>query len=265
MRRLAPPDLYYPERMQRVHVSRRRPEPWAGIKASIQRRLLIPLALVEWCLSWVAFVLSNWAFLEVLEYAGTFSILVVVVLYFVERPDRIKQKHYQAWQVINTAQGKGGSGGRIEALEELNMDRVPLVGVDAQGAFLVGLQLDRAPLARANFASADLRDCHLRSADLNFSTLAGANFRGCDLENVNLENADLSDADLTGADLAGAILTGANLERADLHECNLQGIQWKEIAAIKNANIARVKNAPDGFLAWAASHGATVSDPPKTP
>jgi hypothetical protein len=27
-----------------------------------------------------------------------------------EAGDRKKQKHYQAWQVINTAQGKGGSG-----------------------------------------------------------------------------------------------------------------------------------------------------------
>jgi len=173
--------------MQRVQASRSRPEPWAETKAGIGQRWLIPLARIEWWLSWIAYLLSNWAFLEVLEYAGTFSILVVVALFFVERPDRIKQKHYQAWQVINTAQGKGGSGGRIEALEELNADRVPLVGVDAQGAFLVGLHLEGAPLGRANFASADLRDCHFRSADLNFATLAGANFRGCDLENANLE------------------------------------------------------------------------------
>src|SRR5579871_5260325 len=99
--------------MQRVHMSRHRPEPWLQMKAGVRPRWLTPLALIEWWLSWIAYILSNWAFLEVLEYAGTLSILVVVVLYFVERPDRIKQKHYQAWQVINTAQGKGGSGGRI--------------------------------------------------------------------------------------------------------------------------------------------------------
>jgi len=251
--------------MQRVHVSRRRPEPWAELKASFRRRWLVPLAAIEWGLSWVAYLLSNWAFLEVLEYAGTFSILVVVVLYFAERGDRIKQKHYQAWQVINTAQGKGGSGGRIEALEELNMDRVPLVGVDAQGAFLMGLRLDRAPLARANFSSADLRDCHFRSADLDFAALAGANFRGCDLENVSLENSDLSDADLTGADLAGAHLAGANLSNADLDESNLQGVQWKDIAGIRKANIFHVKNAPDGFLAWAARNGAVALESPPIP
>jgi Pentapeptide repeats (8 copies) len=229
------------------------------MKSKVGQRWVIPLALIEWWLSWVAYLLSNWAFLEVLEYAGTFSILVVVVLYFMERPDRIKQKHYQAWQVINTAQGKGGSGGRIEALEELNHDHVPLVGVDAQGAFLMGLRLDHAPLARANFSSADLRNCQLRSVDLDFAALAGANFRGCDLENTNFENSDLSDTDLTGADLSGARLAGANLNNADLRECNLQDVRWNDVATIQRANLFHVRNAPAGFLAWAAGHGAVTT------
>jgi hypothetical protein len=34
---------------------------------------------------------------------------------------------------------------------------------------------------------------------------------------------------------------------------NFRGIQWKHIAGIGNARIFHVKNAPDGFLAWAAS------------
>lgn len=101
---------------------------------------------------------------------------------------------------------------------------MPLVGVDAQGAFLMRLRLDHAPLARTNFASADLRGCYFRSADLDFATLAGANFRGCDLENVNLENSDLFDADLTGVKLAHARLDGTNLSNADLHESNLEGV-----------------------------------------
>jgi len=249
--------------MQRVHVSRRRPEPWGELKATIHRRWLTPLFIIEWWLSWAAYLLSNWAFLEVLEYAGTFSILVVVVLFFVERPDRIKQKHYQAWQVINTAQGKGGSGGRIEALEELNHDRVPLVGVDVQDAFLMGLRLDGAPLARANFASADLRDCHLHSADLGYATLTGANFRGCDLEKANLENSDLTGADLVGADLAGARLSGANLKDADLREGDLRGATWNNIRGIQGANILHVKNAPEGFVAWASTHGAVAQESPE--
>jgi hypothetical protein len=83
----------------------------------------------------LAYLLSNWKFLEVLEYIGSLSVLVAVLFYFSGSGDRTKQKHYQAWQVINTAQGKGGSGGRVAALQELNADGVPLVGVDLSGAF----------------------------------------------------------------------------------------------------------------------------------
>jgi len=60
----------------------------------------------------------------------------------------VKQKHYQAWQVVNTAQGKGGSGGRIEALQELDQDGVPLVGVYVAGASLQGVRLPKAGLNR---------------------------------------------------------------------------------------------------------------------
>ena len=70
---------------------------------------------IEWLFEWLAFLLSNWRFLEVLEYLGTFSVLVAVILFFHESGSRLRQMHYQAWQVINTAQGKGGSGGRVEA------------------------------------------------------------------------------------------------------------------------------------------------------
>ena len=53
---------------------------------------------------------------------GDFLGIGAVIFYFTESGDRRKQKHYHAWQVINTAQGKNGSGGRIEALQELNED-----------------------------------------------------------------------------------------------------------------------------------------------
>ena len=78
----------------------------------------------------------------VLEHSETF--LIAVIFYFADSGNRRKQKHYQAWPVINTAQGKGGSGGRIEALQELNADHVSLIGIEASGAFLQGLSIRRA-------------------------------------------------------------------------------------------------------------------------
>ena len=138
-----------------VHGARERPATWNSLTNRMKRRWLIPFIAFEWIWDWTAYLLSCWSFLEVLDYLGRFSILVAVVFYFSESGNRIKQRHYQAWQVINTAQGKGGSGGRIEALQELNADKVPLVGVDVSSAFLQGLKLERANLLRADFSAAD--------------------------------------------------------------------------------------------------------------
>src|SRR5215469_4796903 len=193
----------------------RRPQQWAVLKGGLKHRWLVPFRAFEWLWEWIAYGLSRWSFLEVLEYLGSFSVLIGVIFYFSESGDRIKQRHYQAWQVINTAQGKGGSGGRIEALQELNEDKVPLVGVDASSAFLQGIRLERASLLRADLSTADLRGSVLRSADLTFADLHSANFRGSNLENADLTDANLSDTDLAGSDLAGANLDNANLSSAD--------------------------------------------------
>jgi hypothetical protein len=140
-----------------IFKTRTRPERWTHHRARVKYKWLAPLYGFEWGWRWLAYWLSGWAFLEVLEYFGTLSLLVAVVSYFAESKDRIKQKHYQAWQVINSAQGKGGSGGRIDALEELHADGVPLVGVDVSDAFLQQVDLSGAKLLRANFRSADIR------------------------------------------------------------------------------------------------------------
>jgi uncharacterized protein YjbI with pentapeptide repeats len=214
---------------------------------------------MEWGWEWLAYFLSNWKFLEVLEYMSSLSVLFAVLFYFSESGDRTKQKHYQAWQVVNTSQGKGGSGGRIEALQELNADRVPLVGVDVSGAFLQGIDLRGAGLLRSNFNSTDLRESNLAGADFTDAGLSSANFRGSNLAHANFHGADLHDADLTGSDLTGANLSGANLENADLRDANLDSIQWKAIANVKGTNIDGMKNAPQGFAAWAVQEGAIRS------
>jgi Pentapeptide repeats (8 copies) len=240
----------------RVLVPRTRPSPWAESREGINRGWLVPFFAMEWGTEWVAYFLSNWKFLEVLEYLGSLSVLVAVLFYFSESGDRKKQKHYQAWQVVNTAQGKGGSGGRIEALQELNSDRVPLVGVDVSDASLQGIRLERANLLRSNLAAADLRNSDFRFSDFADAELRSANFRGSDLRNVNFHGADLSAADLTDADLTKTDLSGTSLDNADLTDVNLQDVQWRQIRSLKGANIQGVKNAPAGFLDWAIEQGA---------
>jgi uncharacterized protein YjbI with pentapeptide repeats len=167
---------------------------------------------------------------------------------FSESGDRVKQRHYQAWQVVNTSQGKGGSGGRIEALQELNADRVPLVGVDVAGAFLQGIRLDKASLLRANFSTADIRDAKFPAADFTDADLRSANLRGANLSQATLQRAIMDDSDLAGADFTGADLAGASFVDADLSNAELRDIRWE--------HIANLKNAPNGFVDWALKHGA---------
>jgi len=243
------------------HFPRKLPEPLRA-RVGSQPLWSRPFWLAEWVFEWLSYRLSQWAFREVLEYLGSFGVLIAVIFYFAEAGDRLKQKHYQAWQVINTAQGKGGNGGRLEALEELNSDGVSLIGVDVAGAFLQGVRLEKARLARANFSAVDARASDFRGADFSNADLDSANFRDGDLRATDLSGAQLKDADLSGVRLGGANLSGATLDDADLHNADVQGIRWQQIHSIRKANLAGVQHAPDGFLAWAQQNGAVETAHP---
>jgi hypothetical protein len=153
-----------------------------------------------------------------------------------------KAANYQAWQVVNGAHGKGGSGGRIDALQDLVANGVSLAGVRLDAAWLEGIVLPTAHLPQsslrdANLVGANLTDASLERADLRGARLDGANLRGVFLRAANVAGASLATADLTGADLK-----------------DLEG--WQEIASIGYANLQGVRNPPPGFLDWALRQGA---------
>jgi Pentapeptide repeats (8 copies) len=157
-----------------------------------------------------------------------------------------KAANYQAWQVINGAHGKGGSGGRVDALQDLVANQVSLAGVKLDGAWLEGLAIPNA---------------QLRQSSLREAVLTGANLSG-----ANLEGADLSGAQLTGGSLRGAYLKGADLKGAALGTADLSGADlalvhgWREIASISYAKVQGVLNPPPGFLEWARERGAVDQD-----
>lgn len=66
----------------------------------------------------------------------------------------------------------------------------------------------------------------------------------------------MDDADFWGADLSEADLAQASLEGTDLRNTNLRNLYWRDIKSLKMANIYGVKNAPEGFVAWAVKNGA---------
>ena len=149
---------------------------------------------------------------------------------------------YQAWQVINSAQGKGGSGGRNEALADLLRNRISLAGINLDGAWLEGVQLQGASLIRSSF----------QNTNLTRANLSHANLEGADLSGAILITADLSGANLRGANLTGARLSAATLDRADLTE--VRG--WEKLSSISYASIEGIRSVPAGFLDYAYENGA---------
>jgi hypothetical protein len=243
--------------MPYLYKERERPASWSDFHPILLHPYLLPFSYTNWAGEWMAYILGKWSIFEVLDYVGSFSILIAVIFYFADSGDRLKQKHYQAWQVINTAQGKGGSGGRIDALQELNQDRVPLVGVDVSDAYLQELRLIGSDLRRSEFSGADLKNAVLRQSNLEGSLFRHTNLRGSDCSSTDLTDASFFDADLNGASLRGADVQGVDFDRADLRGADLADL--RNVTAIKSivgANIHGIRNAPADFASWATSHGA---------
>lgn len=200
---------------------------------------------------------------KVLEGADTTSLILALVLFIKEAPDRRKQFHYQAWSTIDAAHGVKVSYARILALQDLNEDGVSLRGLDAPGAEFVEIQLPNAKLSYANLSEADLSNADLSHADLNKSNLCQAK-----LSSVNLSHANLSFAQLAQANLSSANLSHANLICADLSHANLSGANLRN-AALSGVNLAgayltgaNLKDAKVGAseLQAAFLEGATMPD-----
>ena len=136
------------------YLNKDRPPPprWAKVKARVPVGFLAPFYTLSWLADWALYLLGKWPVVALLQYLGSFPIIFAAAIYFSGAPGRVKQKHYQAWQVINMEEGKGGNGGRIDALEELNRDRISLIGINVAGAICEDCSCERprraAPVLR---------------------------------------------------------------------------------------------------------------------
>ncbi len=257
---------------------------WRECRETVKHRWQVPFIFAEWLCEQFSHLLGRWAFLEILEYAGRLAILVAVIFWCFESDDRKqakedqrKAKHYQAWQVINAAQGQTGSGGRIDALQDLNKDDVSLAGVDVSKAYLYGIDLESAKLDSANLSGAYLSEANLSGANLSEAYLNDANLSRANLFVANLTWANLSGANLTGANFSGAYLSHTNLSRADLHDANLFGAKLPDAnlsgADLSHTNLSRAdlgsaslsgavlwtSNLTRAYLSWANLSGADLS------
>jgi uncharacterized protein YjbI with pentapeptide repeats len=172
-------------------------------------KLAIGARLVKWDETW-----GQWASLleglgivklaDVVSRVGLIALLASVIVYFKECPQRKRTSHYQAWQVINTAQGKGGDGGRTLALQDLSRSGVSLRGVNLDGASLDGLTLAADP---------NLMRLTARTARVDTASIIGGNFNYADFTGARL-NFDT----FTAGEFFKAGFTGAKLNKSDFSE-----------------------------------------------
>ncbi|MEG3932189.1 pentapeptide repeat-containing protein [Microcoleus sp. T3_B1] len=212
---------------------------------------------------------------KILQSVDALSVVVALILFIKEAPDRRKQFHYQAWSIVDAAHGVKVSYARILALQDLNEDGVSLRGLDAIGAELVDINLPHANLSKANLMESDLSNANLTYANLDnanisqvklsganlshaklsFARLTQANLSSANLSNANLICAELSNANLSGADLRDASLSGANLKSAYLTGANLKGAK----VSISDLSGALLEGAvmPDGSKYKSLEDGGT--------
>jgi uncharacterized protein YjbI with pentapeptide repeats len=220
-------------------------------------------------------------FLKLLQNLSQLGILIAVISFFSQIPNQAKQSRYQAWSAINSAQGNGGSGGRIDALQDLTQgcpevgkirrqegiyQSIPNAIYDNERfqnfladkvTYIVGdcVDLNGLTASQAYLPNVQLEATKLRDANLQEANLQKANFKNADLTQANLRMATLVEANFSRAILEKANfnfmekgeakeIKVVNLKEADFREANLKGAKL-QLANLENANLqgANLENA----------------------
>lgn len=192
--------------------------------------------------SWLFCQIRESVLLNILE---GFSILVAVWLFFLEAPEREKQAHYEAWKTIDSAHGLRNSYARLQALQDLNSDRISLSGFTAPEADLRGIDLSGADLSHAYLSGADLSNANLSHANLSYANLVETKLNNANLTNslltgANISYGDLIEANLQAVDFVGANIIGANFIRSNLAQAYFGDVNFNQ-CRLNDANLQKTK------------------------
>jgi uncharacterized protein YjbI with pentapeptide repeats len=166
-------------------------------------------------MEWLVYVFSGLAIFQVLEYLGKLSVLVGILLFIKEAPERRQAAIANAWLLVNSGNSGQGASGRYQALQYLAKQGLPLEGIRISSADLSGI----------NFRGADLRSTFIVLSKLPNADLQGANLAESNLQNTIFAGANLAGANLTNADLAETDFRGA---RGISPEQVKKGRRWQE-------------------------------------
>jgi uncharacterized protein YjbI with pentapeptide repeats len=202
-----------------------------------------------------------------------FCIVVVLVCLFTGASEHLVIKGYCHCRSTNTACGQSEiNEEHKDQNNEPNLANNLFIAVNFSGAYLQnkdlsmkafiatmfsGGHLQQANFSRSGFIMTDFSGAYLQAADLSGAALVLTNFSG-----AYLQGANLSGTIFRIADFSGARFSDVSLDGADLAFANLKGIHnWRQIRSIRNTNIYKVRNSPEGFIEWALEHGAVSISP----
>ena len=169
----------------------------------------------DWACQWIAYWAGNLAVFRVLEYAGKLGVLVAVIFWIADYPERQRTAIRTAWSVVNE---KGG--GREENLEYLAGHQVELKGLNGASGYFAGIVLNSRDLSWSDLDDANFENAKLDKTKLQGSTLSGTSFKNASLIHTNFRYARLyprapnfEGADIDGADFHDITISDANVYR----------------------------------------------------
>jgi hypothetical protein len=191
-----------------------------------------PFLWIDWTCQWIAYWAGSLAVFRVLEYAGKLTVLIALITWIADYPERQQAAIRTVWSVVDA---KGG--GRKEALQYLANHKVDLNGLYGEAGYFAGIVL----------RDSDLRWANLTHANFENADLSGANFQGSSLQGTNFENANLVKARFGGAFISDNALTkfkGARIEGADFRGAQ---IMYTSSGLSASPRIIRELAAADGW------------------
>jgi uncharacterized protein YjbI with pentapeptide repeats len=170
---------------------------------------------------------------NVAETLGKLTVFFGILAFILEAPDRARQRHYQAWELLNLASGHAGEAGRSIAFDVLVRDHQPMRNIDLKGATISELSLNGAQMPGAIFDETTLKNvdwsCKVTVEMSRYwvptlslcsrTDLRGAKFYNNEITKVNFNGAILQFANFGNPVSLQSIISDSVFDNA-----NLEGI-----------------------------------------
>jgi uncharacterized protein YjbI with pentapeptide repeats len=231
-----------------------KPSSWTEF-ARNRHKCLHPFLAIEFASEWLVYFSKRWAWVEVLEIAGKFTIVASLVVYLATTNERREAardqkiaKQFAAWQMLAAAAGKKGDYGKAHAIALLNAEGIPLDPLDLSGSLTYNLELKTNELYEPDFRNGLLRNAKWErvsttAANFGTSVWAFSTFVSCTNKSPLLHEAMFNKCTflsnefmypaLTGTtfvecDMRGTIFFARFLNETKFRDCDLSGAAFHQ-------------------------------------